>query len=271
MRSSEALAITYKWARALGARPETLPNHNVLVALAAVRNLFSSELSREIWPDHDLVRRWYFSKVIQAGASQASNYKLGQDFIALRRYVKEEVSPRIEEVVLNPEVLLRLKPSDVRYRSLQNVFATPIRQDLVSGSNIDSEAILHDHHIYPRNAHKTHNLPSQVLDSICNRLPILAESNQRLGESYPQEYFKKMVDQARSQGTLDGLKRRLHDCMIPGDPYEPSWLDSFTIENFEEFCRKRARLIVSRVREVVGDSLKISPLSEDEIAEEDED
>ena len=273
-RSSEALAITYQWAKAQGARarPKTLPNHNVLVALAAVRSLFSPEdLSREIWPDNDFIRRWYFSKVIQAGASQASNYKIGQDFSALQRYIKERIQPRPEEVVLNSDIILKMKPSDVRYRSLQNVFATTIRQDLITGGNIDSESTLHDHHIYPSNAHKRHDLPRAMLDSICNRIPILGASNQSLNEAYPQEYFRRLADQARNQGTLDGLQRRLRDCMIPGNPGEPTWPDSFAIDRFEEFCRKRADLIIPRVREVIGESLKISSLSEDQMAEEDED
>ena len=271
-RSSEALAITYRWAQAQGARPKTLPNETVLVALAAVRGLVSpEELSREIWTDHDFIRRWYFSKVIQAGASQASNYKIHQDFIALRRYVKEGIHPSVEDVVLNPDAVLALKPSDVRYRAIQNVFATTIRQDLTTGSNIQSESALHDHHIYPRNAHKTHDLSLKMLDSICNRIPILGTSNQSLNEAYPHEYFKELADKARSQGTLDGLERRLRDCMIPGDPNESQWEDTFTIGNFEEFCQKRAELIISRIREVVGDSLKISQLSDDEMAEDDED
>ena len=270
-RSVEALAITYRWARAQGARAEsrTLPNHNVLVALAAIRSLFSSEdLNQEIWRDNDFIRRWYFSKVIQAGASQASNYRIGQDFSALHRYLKEGIQPRPEEVVLNPDIIQKIKPSDVRYRSLLNVFATTIRHDLVSGGNIDSESKLHDHHIYPRNAGKRHGLPTTMLDSICNRIPILAGSNQSLNEAYPQEYFGKLAEQARDQGTLDGLRRRLQDCMIPGDPGEATWPDSFALENFEEFCRHRAGLIISRVREVIGASLKIDSLSEDEMVEE---
>ena len=272
-RSVEALAITYRWARAQGARAEsrTLPNHNVLVALAAIRSLFSSEdLNQEIWPDNDFIRRWYFSKVIQAGASQASNYRIGQDFSALRRYLKEGIQPRPEEVILNPDIIQKIKPSDVRYRSLLNVFATTIRHDLVSGGNIDSESKLHDHHIYPSNAGKKHGLATAMLDSICNRIPILAGTNQSLNEAYPQEYFGKLAEQARAQGTLDGLRRRLHDCMIPGDPGEATWPDSFALENFEEFCRHRAGLIISRVREVIGASLKVGSLSEDEMAEEEE-
>ena len=271
-RASEALAITYKWAQDQGARPKTLPNATVLVALAAVRDLVSSEhLDREIWKDHDFIRRWYFSKVIQAGASQASNYRIGQDFTALLKYIREGIPPRVEDVVLNSEIILKLKPSDVRYRAIQNIFATTIRQDLITGSNIDSESILHDHHIYPRNAHKTHKLSSPMLDSICNRIPILGTSNQSLSEAYPKEYLKDLADKASLQGTLDGLERRLRDCMIPGNPNEPRWEESFAVDNFYEFCRSRTELIISRIREVVGDSLKIEQLSEDAMAETDED
>ena len=60
-RVSEALAITYKWAKAQGARPKTLPNHNVLVALAAVRSLILSDMERELWPDQFFIKKWYFS------------------------------------------------------------------------------------------------------------------------------------------------------------------------------------------------------------------
>ena len=278
-RSSEILAITYQWAQAQGARPKrpepgpgTLPNSNILVALAAVRSLFSSDdLSSDIWPDNDFIRRWYFSKIMRAGASQASNYRIGQDFSALRRYVEEKVQPHPEEVILNTDVILRIRSTDVRYRSLLNVFATTIRQDLISGEIINSESKLHDHHIYPRNSHKRHDLPQSMLDSICNRIPILDKSNQALNEAYPQDYFKRMADQARAQGTLDGLRRRLHDCMIPGDPGESTWPDSFALDQFEGFCRRRAELIVSRVREIIGESLKISSLSEDEMEEGDDD
>ena len=59
--SSKALAETYKWARAYGARPETLPSHNVLVALAAVRGLVQNDVSKDPWTNgEDLIRRWYF-------------------------------------------------------------------------------------------------------------------------------------------------------------------------------------------------------------------
>lgn len=268
-KSSMALAETCKWARRHGARPETLPSENVLVALAAVRSLILKDVRGKLWKNHDFIRRWYFSKIMQAGASQASNYRIGQDFEALRRYVTEDQQPTVAKVFLNTDDVLELRPSDVRYKSLQNVFATTLQQDLTSGSLVDSESVLHDHHIFPKNAGRRHKLPQRMLDGICNRIPILEESNQSLSEGYPRDYFGKMAADARSQGTMDGLRRRLRGCMIPGDPDDPMWPDSFSIENFEDFCRKRSELIVARVREVVGDSLRSDAASEDELEEDD--
>lgn len=262
-KSASSLAQTYGWAKSQGARPRTLPSHNVLVAMAAIRNLSQGESDGEIWENHDLIRRWYFSKIMQAGASQASNYRIGLDFAALRQYVEDQKALQIQEVKLDVKILMKMRPSDVRYKALQNMFVTAIRHDLVSGGMIDSESALHDHHIFPRNAMKTHSLPRDMLDSICNRVPILGKSNQSLGEAYPQDYFGKMKRDAAGQGTLSGLAERLKDCMIPGDPRESSWPELFSVDKFPEFCRSRADIIIGRVRQIVGNSLRELPSDED--------
>ena len=268
--SSKDLAETYKWARAQGARPKTLPSHNLLVPLAAIRSLKSREKDSDsaLLEKHDFIRRWYFSKVMQAGASQASNYRIGQDFQELLQYAANSASLVPKEVILNEKVVLGLKPSDVRYKSLQNVFATTMRHDLLSGDNIDSESVLHDHHIFPRNAGKKHGLPRSMLDGICNRVPVLGNTNQSLGEAYPQEYFREMANRARTEGTLDILSRRIHDCLIPGDPHDPSWADNFSTDRFQDFCRERARLIVKRVGEIIGHSLRTDSSTDGELVED---
>lgn len=270
-RAVEALNRTYKWASELGARKETLPNHNVLTALAAVLSVQSGDdLSHDVWPDQDFIRRWYFSKVLQAGASQASNYRISENFSTLQNYVSTGNKPLVEDVKLNPETILKLRPTDGRYKSLQCIFSNTIRHDLISGHSITQSSILHDHHIYPKNSHRSHGISKNKLDCICNRIYVLANSNLQLGEGYPRDYFKQLSEKSREAGTLEGLQRRLSDCMIPGNPAEDSWADYFSIDNFDTFCRDRAELIISRVREVVGDSLKDNlPTSEEEILDDD--
>ena len=268
-RSIVALAETYKWARDLGARPETLPNHNVLAAVAAIRCIRTGLDNGDLWPDHEFIKRWYFSKVLQAGSSPASNYVLAQDFQALRSYVDKGVLPKVAEVALNPEIVLRLRPQDVRYRALQCIFSMTIRLDLWTGAMLRGDSELHDHHIFPRNAHRKFDLPKNLLDGICNRVYILGSSNLTIGEGYPSDYFAHLADVSREQGTVDGLERRIRDCMIPGTPKDPQWTERFSIDGFRAFCEDRARLIVARVREVIGDSLKDTAPTEDELADED--
>ena len=264
-KSSLSLAETYGWAKRQGAKTEKLlPSRNVLVAMAAVRNLHHGKSLHEIWRDHDFVRRWYFSKIMQAGASQASNYRMRLDFTALRGYVEDGSQPKVQEVKLNAEDLVRMRPSDVRYKALQNMFATTINFDLVSGDMINSESVLHDHHIFPRKSGKRYSLPGSMLDSISNRVPILGKSNQEIGDSDPKEYFGKLMRRSREQGTLDGFARRLESCMIPGDPRGSGWLDGFSEDKFEEFCRRRAALIIARLREIVGDPLRDTSPDDDE-------
>ena len=274
-RSSEALAKTYEFAQEQGARPETLPRHSLLVSLAAVRSLIFRDHGVDPWhkdENHDFIRRWYFSKVMQASRAQSSNYQVGQDFQVLLEYARTGQRPEIPTVSLDAEQLLTLKPSDVRYKSLQNIFAITLRQDLLSGKSVDTKSSLHDHHIFPKNAARKHSLNKTMLDSICNRVPMLASSNLSLGEGYPEEYLKEIAERARQESrNLGDFKRRMRDCLIPGDPGDPQWLDSFSIDQFEEFCRKRAELIISRVREIVGDSLQVNAASNDEWMEDDDD
>ena len=115
---------------------------------------------------------------------------------------------------------------------------------------------------------KKHGLPPVLVDGLCNRAYILDSSNLRIGDEQPAVYMKKLADQHRREGTLRAFQRKLGDYMIPGDPTQDSWEAGFSVKNFESFCKARADLIMQRVREVIGDSLKIS-LSDDEMVDVD--
>lgn len=266
-KSSEALANAYSWAQGEGAQPKrdgaksTLPSHSVLLALAAVKSL-----GEDPWKNASFIRRWYFSKVIQTGVSQSLNYQISEDFQALWNYVKNNERPECLSVRLNVEILLELNPTDIRYKALQNILAKTITQDLRSGGKINPESILHDHHIFPRSlfSKSTKKDARKRSDSICNRITILAESNQNLSNKPPEIYFKEMVDEQRNEGNLSDLKARMYCCLIPGNPEDPQWLDRFSMNRFDDFCRERAELIISKVRGIIGKSLQDNASSEDD-------
>ena len=268
--AASALGDAYAYARSLGARLGTLPNHNIVAAIAAVKNVLRRQGRHSEWSDPDFVKRWYFSKVLRAGSSQASNYRVTQDFIDLLDYSLNDVKPTVDDVRMNVDIVRRLRPADARYKALQCIFAGTIREDLISGGMIEPSSRLEDHHIFPRNASKRHQIPVRQLDGICNRIYVLADSNRSIGEAYPQSYLAEQVEKAERQGTLGAVKRRLRDCMIPCDDIgSPRWIRSLQVSSFDSFCDTRARLILDRVREVVGSSLKDGPIGQDEPVEED--
>jgi hypothetical protein len=107
------------------------------------------------------------------------------------------------------------------------------------------------------------------LDSIVNRLPLLGDSNRKLSDREPADYFEELRHNAVRTGTLGDLRRRLQDAMIPGALDSDQWLNQFSIERYDDFLAARANLLVERVRELIGDSLVISEPTPDMAAEED--
>ncbi len=253
--ASESLHRALEWAKSKGARPGTLPNLNVVTAMAGVLRSLPGD---ELWGEHDDdVRRWYFAKSLQSLASQASNYRIGQDFSALHRFIKEERQLEIPKVPLDSTSLSDIRPTDGRYKALLNVFAMTVREDLITGDRIDSDSDIHDHHVFPRNASNRHGINRKKLDSICNRVPILARTNMELGEAYPNEYMLDMMTKANREGRIQGLDRRMRDYLLPVSVDE-KWDEIYLIGGFERFCQIRAKLILERIREIVGDALGTS-------------
>ena len=251
--SSKALAQTFRWARSNGARPKsegmkkTLPNESLLVPLAAYLGVQERNTHTDIF-GNNVLRRWYFSKIMKSGV-QASNYQISQNFLTLKQYRDgKQLEP--EDVFLDVKAILDLKPSDVRYKSLQNVFAIKMRQDFF-GAALDDNAELDDHHIFPRNA-KKFGLPTNLLDSICNRVWLSRSINRSIRDKLPEEYLGKLAEDARKSGTLPEFKERMSDCLIPGDPTDLSWEKGFTVNNFQDFCQKRAELVLKEVGNIVG-------------------
>lgn len=256
-RASKVLAYAYNWAGKNGARPETIPSHGIIVAIAAFFFLYPN-IERTDHSFNDMLRRWYFCNVLQQGARQAANYRIGVDYTNLVRYGQDRVLPSFAEVRLSVEILQNLtQPQDVRYKAIQCLLASTIQKDLLTGGNMTADSVIEDHHIFPRSLRKQANNQNGLsqIDSVANRIPILRDSNRELNDTPPAEYFALLRDSARRNGTFGELVRRMQACLIPSNPSDENWLEGFTNDNFSEFLYKRAELILERIREIVGESL----------------
>lgn len=248
--ASDCLARAYEWAKEQGATAKTLPNHGLLASLAS--HWCARQQCRV---DESVLRRWFYSNLLQTGSGQAANYKIRRYFVDLG----ELNTPRPEmfpPVYLVPDTILRInKFHDSRFKSLQCMMALTVSEDLIIGRRLEKSEIEY-HHIFPRSMSKTHSLSKSLLDCVANRIALSKESNRDLGDKAPQEYFKELRDQAVASGTLPGLQKRLRDCLIPGDPNDESeFLSQFEAENLPRFLHKRAELIHDYIKIILGDSL----------------
>ncbi|MCI5130715.1 MAG: DUF262 domain-containing protein [Candidatus Electrothrix sp. EH2] len=249
-----ALADSYTWAKDMGARPETLTNHALLVAIGSYWCVYSKRK-----PNHDLLKRWFFSVLLQKGA-QAANYRIGQYFKALHALTLKESDEIDQKIIpkinITPEILLSLnQATDNRFKALQCILTAAASKDLKTGQEIAREDI-ENHHIYPIAYCKKEKLDSKLRNSIVNLIAVSRETNRSLGSSSPKKYFADIVDQAHDNRTVEGMQNRLRSCFIPNaEKKRGAFLAQFTPLKFKNFMHERAKLLVDEVRRVVGNSL----------------
>ena len=256
------LAEAYQWAERNGASPNTLANHGILVALAAFFAAFPKLQSQSLNNHAAILRKWYFSRILQSGA-RAANYIIGQDFDALVRYATDDVPLEPQEVKLNVNSLHRIRRSaDNMYKALHCVMAMNTKEDLLTGSLLIGD--MEDHHIYPRSLHKTQGFDIQKIDAVTNRILISRSSNSKLSDTLPEKYFARLQKEAVAANIEGQVKSRLEQCLIPGDISQYAFPEQFSLDNFDNFLDKRAELILDKVKELIGGALKIEERVDDE-------
>jgi hypothetical protein len=262
--AAESLSEAYKWARKNGATPKTLPNHGVLAVIAAFNIVCDQFVKKTMFNWQSILKRWYFSKILETGAKQASNYRIGKDFSMLVKYAEDSIPLEFSVIQLNVDRLIQInRPTDTRYRSLQCIMATRANIDLVTGETLDFD--LEDHHIFPRSLRKKTDVTIENIDSIVNRLIISKSTNQTLSDRLPSDYFLELRNNAVQSGIVRDVNNRLKGCLIPGNIDSEDFIRQFDISKFQDFLKLRAELILESVGQVIGDSLQSSDEPEDDL------
>ena len=262
--AASVLDEAYQWAEDHGASPKGAPNDATLVALAAFLGKAEKTWRQQV-AFSSVLEKWYFSKLLQSGSRQATNYKIGIDFQALMTWRASGKHPPTQKVSITPESLIDLKYNDVRFRTLQALLSMKAKHDIRTHNSLKPQEA-QDHHIFPISFQRTKGLPRRKLDSICNRVFISADTNQFFSDREPQDYMGEIAEQAKLHGLQSRVDQYLKNAVIPGSVSDPSFANQFSINNFDNFLNARALLILEQVKDVIGDALDTNSL-EDEPAE----
>lgn len=254
-RAAACLAEAYEWADDHGASPkQAAPNEGILVALAAFLGKIDRAWRQQTVGFSTVLEKWYFAKLLQAGAWQATNYRVGIDFKSLLGWMEKGQPPAVRNVLLDESALIDIRPSDLRYKTLHALLAMRVRSDLRTGHPLKPEDV-EDHHLFPASLTKKHEIPRRRLDSICNRLLVSADTNRHLGDKPPEEYMAEIAREARKMRIEANVDIRLRDAALPGSVAEVGFSKRYSIAGFDQFLHDRASAILGHVRGVIGDAL----------------
>jgi hypothetical protein len=264
-KAADYLSQTCEWLRNLGATERTQPPHGILVSIATTLMCFPDCLRN---PNFSAtLRRWYFSTTLARSPFPANNYKVGDDFRRFCRNLETGEDLRYPIVYFSTKEIIEVRRAiDGRYKAIQALMRTTVKEDLMTGDRLQGD--LEDHHIFPYSLNKS-GLSKGLLNSIANRVLVSKRTNRDLTNKNPESYLGDLAELHVAQGSTGDLDRRLKSCFIPYSSSEAGFRDNFAQRRFPEFLSQRAKVLVRRIREVVGDSWK-EPSDLDEDFDEDQ-
>jgi hypothetical protein len=128
---------------------------------------------------------------------------------------------------------------------------TTVKDDLLTGNPLDGD--LEDHHIFPYCLTKS-GLSSAKLNSIVNKIIVAKATNRNISNSNPDKYLVSLANDHINQGVDGDLARRFKNSFIPYEPTDHNLREKLSKDNYDTFLLDRAELLLSRIREVVGES-----------------
>lgn len=244
------LAEACEWVQSLGATAKTQPPHGTLVSIATTLMCFPGSLERPKFSAS--LRRWYFCTTLAANPSPANNYKVGDDFRKFCNFLETGSPLQYPRVFFTVKELIEIKhTTDSRYKAIQALMRTTVKEDLLTGNHLDGE--LEDHHIFPYSLNKS-GLERVKLNSITNKIIVSKSTNRKISNTNPEKYLGDIAKSHREHGNTGELDRRLKACFIPYSSSEETFEKYFSTDRFGTFLNDRAEMLIMRITEVVGDS-----------------
>lgn len=255
-----------EWVKQLGTTSKTQPPHGILVSIAASLMCFPGSLTQPEFSS--TLKKWYFCSTLASNPSLANNYKIGDDFRRFCNFLENRDPIHYPRVYFKTNEIIEIKHiSDSRYKAIQALMRTTVREDLLTGQILHGD--LEDHHIFPYSLYKS-GLSKNKLNSIANKIIVSKETNRDIGSTNPDKYLIELAKHHQREGNTADLDRRLSACFIPYSSAKNDFESYFQKNYFEQFLDARAQLIINRIKEVVGDAWKAPLENEDANLEDDE-
>jgi hypothetical protein len=218
-------------------------------------------------PDMEKINMWYWSVVFSEGYSESTNSKVMKDFREVSKWFNDDSA--VPEVVREFRDQIRKNAFSLKhvksvgsslYKGVFNLIMINNPLDFFEPENIAYNE-LNDHHIFPKNFLKDVDVDSDI---VLNRTLIFDKTNKIISNKSPADYVEEMIKSQMEKKNIiyadaeNKVKKILEKHFINEEMFEIMRETSKSLpkdkvkKNFEMFIDMREKLIIDRIKKLVG-------------------
>lgn len=206
------------------------------------------------------VRRWFVMSILTGRYSGSSESEFDLDIRNIEKrfkeYFNEIETTELSNIFWNSALVQNLNSSVSSSPSFNVYLASQVKtndkgflsKDITVDDLIRYKGDIH--HIFPKEYLKSNKLGRGDYNQIANYVYMQSEINIKIGKTPPKIYFEELLEQCNTKKlkygsieNLDDLKSNFKMNCIP------EVLFSMSVENYEEFLKKRRVLMAEKMRE----------------------
>lgn len=231
-----------------------LPYRTQLVPLAAI----FAELGQDGETDgaRQRIARWYWCGVLGELYGGAVESRFARDFPEVVAMVRGAAAEpiTIQESSFQANRLLTLRTrNSAAYKGLHALLMRDGGRDFRTGDPIEAQTYFGDtvdiHHIFPEKWCKSKAILPATYDSVINKTPISARTNQKIGGNAPSTYLPAIQSEA-------GIDQTRMDEILQSHRIAP---DLLRADKFWDFYEARAKSLLERITAVTEKRITWEP------------
>ena len=231
-----------------------LPYRTQLVPLAAIFTSLGNDGNTE--GAKQKIAEWYWCGILGELYGGAIESRFARDLPEVIGVIRgEAVEPKtIADSNFQAGRLLTLRTrNSSAYKGIHALLMRDGACDFRTGESIESHTVFDDkidiHHIFPKKWCESNGLKPAMYNSIINKTAISAHTNRKIGGSAPSKYLSIIENEA-------GISSERMNDILTSHCIPP---DHLKTNNFEEFYKERAELLLRRIEGVTGKQITREP------------
>ena len=239
-----------------------LPYGSQLIPLAAILTILDKNVLTE--GERNKLAQWYWCGVFGELYGGTTETRFARDLPDVVDWVRDgETTPRtVEEAQFHPDRLLSLRTRNSA--AYKGVYSLILREGARDWMTSDEMAVfdyfgmaVDIHHIFPQAWCRNHAIDAKRCDSIVNKTPLSATTNQMIGGRAPSEYTLRIERKAE----IDEVKLDGH---LRSHFVDPKMLRN---DDFDGFFGTRQQELIDRIGKAMGKTVVMDTGIPDEAEE----